>query len=271
MPASNLNGANGASRELVLWDAAGDASFDSGTLGESLGMTVRSGDLPIFGVNTTAAASNGEGRKFAAAVALALLGVVEGTRSVDFLHSRLAPIKEPRIPQWVMVSSLAGAVLLGLVLLSYSVMQSKHSRLDQLNNSLNADSAKVKQATEFVSKVSFAQSWHMGNPRYLACLRDLTTALPQDGQTYAMALTLREEAPPQGSIASAQKTAPSRNLTCRLEGKTSDQQKPIQVVQALKKFPKVFKDAKSLGTTVGARGEVSFTVTFTYMPPVEKP
>ena len=121
MPPANPGATNGSPRELVLWDAAGDSDFNSGTLGESLGLTVRSGDLPIFGVNTTAAASNGEGRKFAAAVALALLGVVEGPEPVDFLHSRLAPLKEPTIPKWVMLSSLAGAVVLGLVLLAYFV------------------------------------------------------------------------------------------------------------------------------------------------------
>jgi hypothetical protein len=269
MPAG---GTNGTPRELVLWDAAGDAEFDSGTLGESLGLTVRSGDLPIFGVNTTAAASNGEGRKYAAAVALALLGVVETSEPVDFLHSRLAPLKEPTIPKWVMISSLAGVVVLGLVVLAYFVMHSKQTQLDRLNTGLSADTDRIKSATEFVNKVSFAQSWHMGNPRYLACLRDLTDAMPQDFQTYAMALTLREEAPPQGSSSSAQKpVTPSKNLTCRLEGKTSDQQKGIQVVTLLKKKPKLFKDVKSLGTNVGSRGEVSFTVTFTYVPPVEKP
>ena len=124
----------------------------------------------------------------------------------------------------------------------------KQAQLDRLNNGLNADTDKIKAATEFVNKVSFAQSWHMGNPRYLACLRDLTDAMPQDFQTYAMALTLRDEAPPQNSSSTAKPVAATQR-TCSAGWKWknhSDQQKGIQVVTLLKKNPKLFKDVKSL-------------------------
>jgi hypothetical protein len=273
MPASS-NGINGAGRELVLWDAAGGSAFDSGTLGESLGLTVRNGDLPIFGVSATEAASNGEGRKFAAAVALALLGVGETTRSIDFLHSQLAPVEPPRIPRWVSISSLAAIAVLALVFLAYTTLQNRQAKLDKINDQLNSVKDDVTTANEFVTKVSFAQYWHMGDPRYIACLADLTKAIPQDNQTYALSLILKEDAPAPGNstATSLQAHAPLvRTLTGRLDGKTNNQRNAQQVAEQLKLMPKSFKDVKTPGTSISGRGgEVSFSVTFTYVPPTGK-
>ena len=271
-------GANGTARELVVWDAAGGSSFDSATLGESLGMTVRTGDLPILGVDASAAASNGEGRKFAAAVALGLLAGANSSAQIDFLHSRLAPAKQPNIPRWAMITSLVTLLVLVLFFLAYSDMQSRQARLDKLNRQLDSVHDKVKSANEFVTKVSFAQAWHMGSPRYLACLRDLTLAIPQDGQTYALSLTLRESVPPVGgnsgggSSGTGPKISTVRTLTGRLDGKTSDQRRAQQTLDQLKKMPGSFTDVKPGGTQDAGRGrEVSFSITFTYLPPKGTP
>ncbi len=277
MPAATSAGANGSPRELVLWDAAGGSSFDANTLGESLGITIRTGDLPILGVDASVAASNGEGRKFAAAVALALLALGGSSVPVDFLHSRLAPAKQPKLPRWAMLSSIAALLVLVLVFWAYSDMQSRQAKLDKLNQQLDSVKNNVKSANEFVTKVSFAQAWHMGSPRYLSCLRDLTLAIPQDGQTYALSLTLRENVPPVSNSSgaagsSAPKISTVRTLTGRLDGKTSDQRRAQQTLDQLKAMPKSFTDVKPGGTQDAGKGrEVSFSISFTYLPPKATP
>jgi hypothetical protein len=265
---------NGSAREMVLWDSAGGSSFDAGTLGESLGVVIRTGDLPILGVDASAAASNGEGRKFAAAVSLALLTM--GTADpVDFLHSRLAPLKAPRIPRWAMISSAAGLVVLLVVFLAYNDMQNKQARLDKLNAQLDSNADQVKSANAFVTKVSLAQAWHMGSPRYLACLRDLTLAIPQDGQTYALSLTLHENVPAAGSSGSgtaAAKLPVVRTLSGRLEGKTSDQRRAQQTLEQIKAMSSSFTEVRPGGTSdAGRNREVSFSITFNYLPPKGTP
>jgi hypothetical protein len=266
-------GANGTPRELVLWDAAGSSSFDSATLGESLGVTVRTGDLPIFGVETSEAARNGDGRKYAAAVSLALLGVVEESRPVDFLHSRLAAPKEPIVPRWIILSSAAAILVVALVFWAYTSLQSQQAALTQLMAQNDKYKDQVTSAQAFVDKVTFAQTWHPGTPRYLACLRDLTNIIPQDGQTYALSLTLHESPPPtnNNSLSPAEmltKTASVKTLTGRLEGKTTDQKSAHAVAQAMEKNPLPFSNIVENSTQKEARGqEWTFSIDFTYTPP----
>src|SRR5206468_1093028 len=40
----------------------------------------------------------------------------------------------------------------------------------------------LQTAVPFVANMKFASSFETGKPRYLACLRDIVTALPADGQ-----------------------------------------------------------------------------------------
>jgi hypothetical protein len=275
-PVAGGAGVNGTPRELVLWDAAGGSEFNSGTLGESLGMPVRTGDLPILGVDASEAASNGEGRKFAAAVALGLLAVADGPAPVDFLHSRLAPPKPPLVPKWVMISSLSAIALLILIFFAWDTMQKDEAALDKqtAQNASVADAVTV--AKKFVTKVSFAQAWHLGNPRYMACMRDLTNAIPMDGQTYALSLVVHEIVPPvDGSVdadTALMQSVAVRDLAGRLEGKTTEQRRVLQLLSNLKAMPTVFTEVKLEGTSDGGRGrEVTFTITFTYKPTKTKP
>ena len=275
-PVTNAAGVNGTPRELVLWDAAGGSEFNSGTLGESLGMPVRSGDLPILGVDASEAASNGEGRKFAAAVALGLLAVADGPVPVDFLHSRLAPPKPPLVPQWVMISSLSAIALLILIVYAWNVMQKGQAALDAQRAQNTGVVDAVAVARKFVTKVSFAEAWHLGNPRYMACLRDLTNAMPADGQTYALSLIVHEIVPPvDGSVdadTALMQSVAVRDLAGRLEGKTTEQRRVLDLLAKMKSNSSVFTEVKLEGTNDGGRGrEVTFTITFTYKAPKAKP
>jgi hypothetical protein len=274
-------GLNGTPRELVLWDAAGSASFDSKTLGESLGVTVRTGDLPILGVNTSQATQNGDGRKYAAAVSLALLGVVEDTRPVDFLHSRLAPPKQAMVPLWMIGSALAAIALIALCIWAYHDLQVKQKIFDDLKADNDKRQPKVKDATDFTTKVEFAQAWHFGSPRYLACLRDLTYMVPQDGQTYALSLTLHDSPLPSGTSLTQEETilksATVKTLAGKLEGKAPNQEIPQNLVRRFKAaikngVPSPFTDVALINAQLDNRKhEVTFTIGFTYNPPAGTP
>ena len=176
---------------MVLWGTDADAA----ALGESLGIAVRAGDLPSLGVNPNGTAASGDGRHYATAVALALSAMGEHRQAVDFLHSRLAPLPVRRIPQWAVTATLALIALVGGAYLANDYQQRQQATLDDLTRKVEERKPTEAEARVFVDKVSFAQRWHGGNPRYLACLRDLTATLPDDHETYATNLTCTSRPP----------------------------------------------------------------------------
>jgi hypothetical protein len=266
--ALSTTASNGSPRELVLWD---DSGLDAGALGKDLGFNVQSGDLPALGVGTMSAAKNGDGRKFAAAVALGLAGIGQGRPVVDFLHSRLAPVKRRLVPRWAWATAAAVVLLIGGAIYTYNYLQQQQASLDAIQNQLAGAKNEIATATEFVSKVSFASAWHGGSPRYLACLRDLTAAIPEDGETYATSLIVRENVkPPSGGSTGGSNAVPKANeitsLTGLLYGKTSDQQRVQGIIDRMNRMPALFRDVKLGGSDAGRGHEVSFSISFTYVP-----
>ena len=258
--------ADGSARKMILWGTGADAA----AVGDSLGIPVRSGDLPGLGVNVNGADTQGDGRRFAAAVALALSAMGAGSRSVDFLHTRLAPPKVARIPRWAVWAVLVGVAVIAGAVEGNSYLQDRQATLDKLTKQVDGQKDAEAHADAFVKMVSFAKRWHGGDPRYLACLRDLAVALPQDGQMYATNLTLHEPTRPTGAAAAAQaKPDDDVLLVGRLEGVTSDQVRAQQVVDRLKALP-AFQNVRPGGFTNKVTNrvtEVAFSVTFDYLPP----
>lgn len=258
-------------RELILWDGAG---LDARHLGDNLGVQVRSGDLPALGVNTPTTSANGEGRKYAAAVALGLAGIGLADESVDFLHSRLAPPKEQKVPSWA-IWAVAGALLLiGLIVYGYTDIQNISAARDSLKSGLDKQKTEIATASAFVAKVSFAQAWYGGNPRYLACLRDLTTAMPEDNTTYATSLMLHEashaasgQAISNVKEAMKQLQGDTHALTGTLFGKTSDQERVNALLDRMQRVPSLSK-VELVNSNANPRDrDVSFTINFIYTPP----
>jgi hypothetical protein len=128
-------GQTGPNREVIFWDGAG---LDAASLSQSLGVPLRSSDLPALGINTNGSSANGEGRKFAAAVALGLVGLGESDLSVDFLASRLAPPKEQRVPRWAVVAAVAAIVVIGGVIVAYNNLKQDQAKLADLQASLDS-------------------------------------------------------------------------------------------------------------------------------------
>ena len=252
----------GTTRQMVLWGSDEEVSAVNG----SLGFPVTAGDLPALGVSANGSAANGDGRRYAAAVALALSAVGANRRAVDFLHPRLAPPAARRVPRWVVPAVLAAIVLAAVSVLAFNDLQHRRAKLDQLTANLARNQDAVVAATAFVAKVSSAQAWHGGTPRYLACLRDLTNAIPNDGVTYATDLQLREPPQPTGPSAPTPKPGEVVPLAGRLEGKTSDVTRAQQAVDKIKAVPG-FTDVQLASLTTNGRDrEVSFSVSFTYNP-----
>jgi hypothetical protein len=258
----------GEARELVMWDSA-DSSADAASLSKGLGFTVRNGDLPSLGIES-AAELNGQGPKYAAAVALALIGIGVIDPSVDFLDSRLAPPKPAQIPRWAIYSAIAAIVLIGVGIAAYNSLQTKEAQLTAAQSKLDGIKDQVAAATEFVNNVTFAQGWQAGSPRYLACIRDVTNAIPIDNVTYATSLNMGENTHAQ--TIGAKPVGDPNMLMVKLSGKTSNQQQVLVILEKLKHVHGI-SDVELLGTTGGiANGpaktvEVTFNIEFNYIAP----
>ncbi len=187
--------APGAERELILWDGAG---VDAASLGSQIGVTISSGELTSFGVDASQAGANGQGAKYAAAVALALSAMDDAGPGIDFLHSRLAPPREHRIPRWAYIAMAAVLLVIGICIYAYTDLDRREKTVADLQFQIDRQQKQVDAATEFVSKVTLAQYWHAGEARYLACMRDLDDVIPEDGQTYATSLDIKAQTPPLG-------------------------------------------------------------------------
>ena len=262
LPVTGVNG----SREMIVWDG-GDVQ--SPGLGESLGMRVRNGDLPSLGVTTGEAARNGGGRKYASAVALGLSGLGERSLPIDFLHSRLAPPKKQLVARWMVWTGIGVAAFVILIVTAYI-------RQGRMQNDLNDLTAQYKiikpdkdRAAEFVAMVTMAQHWRGGDPRYLACMNEITRLVPDDGATYCVSLDIREkEVTKTDTRKDAAKAAnEEQNLSVTLLAKAPSQAAALQLKDAFQRDKTRFVDMNFKGAnSTGNRGEVSVSFTCTYVP-----
>jgi hypothetical protein len=239
---------------------------------------VRNGDLPLLGVTTTEASRNGGGRKYAAAVALALSAIGDGpTVPIDFLHSRLAPPKPQRIAPWMIWSAAAALILIAALVVGYLDLDVKEKKLADIQTHYKAEEKAIASADAFVTKVSFAQGWHGGDPRYLACLRDMTLLVPEDGQIYLTSLILRNKDPGkldprQGASAATKAAAEARHIVVNVVGKAPTQKDALELYKRFQSKKGFFVDLKQFSTQpAGGRSqEVTFSFACEYVP-VEKP
>jgi len=241
---------NGDSRrELILWDdlessgarVASDLAVYR-TAGESAGLDVTEGDIGVWGVT---ADQNVSSRGAAVAVALALEGV-QGRLSIDFLHTRLAPPKERRFDQRILVGVLAGVLVAVLVVGALLDLHSKQAKLDELKAMDTKQAPVAKQRKDFVERVDYAQTFRGDQTHYLDCLKDLTTILPDDGQTFVTNFTLHD------------------NRKGVLTGKSNNGASVVNVLAKLN-GNKHFSSVELLDQREQNR-EVSFSIAFIYDP-----
>jgi hypothetical protein len=278
LPPATSNGST--AREVVVWDGAG---LSNGAIGQSLGgMPIRHGDLPSLGVRTNdPAASNGAGSKYAAAVALAMsaLAGAAGTAdalasSVDFLHSRLAEPRKQRVAPWMIWSGAAAVVLLALIVFSYVHLEQGQAKLDKLSLDYKAKKPHVDAAEQFVKKVAFAQGWHGGDPRFLACLTDITKLFPDNGEIYATQVTLSSKDTKidasKDATAATRAAAEARHIMVTIDGVAPSQKDAVDLYNRFQSKRDRFINLKGPNTSGNQRSqETKFSLSCEYVP-VEK-
>lgn len=255
-----------AGRELILWDGTG---LDAKTLSSQIGVPVRSGDPPLLGVSLS---SNGAGAKgqqgpngigqYATAIALGLGGISDQAPAVDFLHSRLAPPRQHRVPRWAIIAAAAVVVFIAGTVYAYHDLGDQAATVATMQARYDGMKGHIDDANAFVQKVSFAQAWHGGDPRYLACIRDMTVAMSDDFDTFSIGLIVSDAPHPP-------RTPDTHALVGVLQGKAADQQRVISLINRLRRIPAF--EVTPGGSEVSKGREVTFSLNFKYQVQASKP
>ncbi|HUB23885.1 MAG TPA: hypothetical protein VL992_00550, partial [Tepidisphaeraceae bacterium] len=186
--ATAVSSADGGS--LVLWDELGLDAKSMEALRGSVPMPVVEARPHWVDVEYV---TPGSVHKGLTAIALTWTERFGKRQSADFLHPRLSPPRAQRLrgPRFWLSAAAAAIVLLGIACLGdlASLQHEIASADDQLQKLAPA----VERAQRFVANTEFARSFQSRNPRYLACIRDLTVALSQDNQTYFNSFNLRTD------------------------------------------------------------------------------
>ena len=127
---------------------------------------------------------------------------------------------------------------------------------------------------DFIDKDSFAQYWHGGEARYLACMRDLNNVIPEDGQTYATNLEIKAKTPSLNAGGNPAGTPPAagtddeRTLFVTLQGHTANLESVTALRDRMSRNPSPFQNV-NIGpeTKIPRTQEFLFSITFSYQPP----
>jgi hypothetical protein len=233
---------SGAEQELVVWDDAGlDAAALDG-IGAALGRPPIRGDLSTMG---GAVAEADLAPASGVAISLALCGARPA--GVDFLHPRIVAPTGRAMSRRVVWMSTAAAVVVLVGALAYADLSALERQVADTNQQLTRLDPAYRLAKPFVTDMQYVESFQSNRPRYLACLRDVTQVLPEGGQVYLTGFTLRA------------------NMTGDLNGRAANTQDVLNLLEKLN----ASGHFTGLRRKVDARGtgnEVSFYLTFTYVP-----
>jgi hypothetical protein len=250
-PHTEANGS--APKVLTLWDGLGLDEATSAALLERVGMEhAPKGAYTYLGVVPAhvGSASPAEEARFAPAVALAVSAAHRNPAAIDFAHSRLLERKRRRFSGRRML--WAGAVaLVILTAIGASVWDAwdRQRELASLLEQQQQMQPQVDAAEALVARVSLARKWYDRRPAFLACLREVTDAFPEQGQQiWATSLSIRDTG------------------KATLDGKAADQRAVLAVrdrLAANKSFADVtLLDMRDAG---GNRREVVFTLSLTFV------
>lgn len=238
-----------AARELLVWDDARPLDEEAcRTLSGRTGLPVRRCGLPGGLELADAPAPAGGAVSAAAAVAVHAL---RGKRpSVDLLHSRLFARRKLRMGRRAIWGGVALAAVAAVAVAFGVDYHRDRAEAAALERRLNAVAGDVAEAENVVDEATFARYWHDRRPSYVAVLRALTLAFPEEGSIWANSVAVQED------------------MRVVFSGKAVSESAVLDVLDRLKADPAIV-DVKPLYLQhAGRRGrEIAFSMSFTFKPP----
>lgn len=156
-----------------------------------MGAPLRLCELPADLDVSPAPATEGPATALAQAAALAC-GASRPT-AIDFLHSRLAPKKRPRLGRRTVWAAAAAAAVLAAGAYLYLDWRSMRQEVLRLRGQMASSAPAAERAGELVDRIAFAGGWYDRRPPMLDCLLEITRAFPQEGRVWATSVAVRED------------------------------------------------------------------------------
>lgn len=251
--ASTQPAGSASGREMIVWNDMGADESSLQSIGQSLDLKLRDGQVRDLGVTVADGALNG--RDFATPISLALAGVAPPDRLIDFLDSRLKPPPEKKIDRRTVLAIAAAVILVAGVIYWYVSLQKNQAAADARVSALNDNKKWRDDATKHANEIEVARKWHADKPRFVSCWNDLTDAGAGSSDLYATVLTIRED--PKSDIVQGTLIGKANNLKVidalpdKLKGK--------------KKFTSTHIVSRAVATVQG-RTEYTYQIDFTYQP-----
>ena len=234
-------------RTLVLWDDIGLEPEFLDALRQAASLPITEARCQWVDVSESGAS---DGARGLSAIALALSQRTGPRPSIDFLNPRLAP---PRRERWRHAATwlpwVVAAVVL-VVLAAFAKMSGIRRQISGMDNQIQAMQPALEVARPYVASMQFIESFRTTRPRYLACIGDLTQALPPDGQTYLTSFDLRTDM--KGVVAG---NAANEQNVLTLRDKLNSSGRFAELTCKL--------DAME---TRGSGNDAAFSITFVYLP-----
>jgi hypothetical protein len=194
-------------------------------LGPQITVSNGRGGLPAKGLGLKDHPDEGRG---IAAAAVALTGVEPEKLLVDFLNPRIGAkkaVSHKRAVVWG--AGVAAACFMGMIVL-LAVWHKYSSDLATAQAWLKENNTAIAAAQAKVDRDKYANSWYSQKPWFLECLKELTTAFPEEPSIWARSLALNE------------------NGTGSLVGKTTNEMVFYGIRDKLKQNTAVFADARMI-------------------------
>jgi hypothetical protein len=211
-------------------------------------MPVVRGDVQWLGATMLEQA---EEQKGACAVAVGMTARDGKRPRVDFLHSKLQQRKTHN-RLWRIAWISTAAALLITVLAALGDTANLQRQISHADMQLAAMKPALDVARPFLANMQFIESFQTSRPRFLAAIRDLAVAIPpQDSQTSLTNFDLRA------------------NMTGLFAGRSDNEQNVMALIDRLRsggRFTDIRCKLDPRSGRAGAAAELSFFVTFTYVP-----
>lgn len=188
-------------RRVLLWNLAGgtaDSAQQSAAdlqRGEALkdALSAQLGlDARVCSMKADLDVAGGPGGANLAQAAAVACTATNGDR-IDFLHSRLTPPKIRRIGRPAVWAIGAAAVIVaGLLylLFTWQATSQEAAKLTEQKNQLTPAGDKAKA---FMANMAVASGWYDRRPEFLACMKQIASAFPEEGKVWAIRVNIDED------------------------------------------------------------------------------